>query len=385
MPGDSPLASRVRRHLGALEVGGLTRVMRPPSGIDLSSNDYLNLARDPRVGEAFASAIARDGCGSTGSRLLRGDRHAFVAVEERFAAFKGTARSLFFSSGYLANLAVLTGLTEAGDVIFSDARNHASLVDGCRLSRAGVVISPHNDVEALARLVQGVPCAGIRFVIVESLYSMDGDTSPLNEYATLCGAIGAVLVVDEAHAVGVCGERGTGQIEAFGLDHDTCLSINTGGKALGVGGAFVAGPSWAIEYLVQRARPFVYSTAAPPAMADALQASLAIVDAEPERRHRLRALARLLRDRLRNAGFDVAAGDSHIVPILIGDNDRAVAVARAIQAEGFDVRAIRPPSVPEGTARLRVSVNAGLEEAALDRFVRVLVGTLHAQTVAPGV
>ncbi len=385
MPGDSALASRIRRHIGALEVRGLTRMMRPPSGIDLSSNDYLNLAGDPRVREAFVSAVEREGCGSTGSRLLRGDRHAFVAVEDRFAAFKGAARSLFFSSGYLANLAVLTGLTEAGDVIFSDAWNHASLIDGCRLSRARVVISPHNDVEALARLMHGVPCTGVRFIVVESVYSMEGDSSPLDGYAALCETMGAVLVVDEAHAVGVCGERGTGQIESLGLDHDTCVSINTGGKALGVGGAFVAGPSWAIEYLIQCARPFVYSTAAPPAMADALQASLAIVDAEPDRRRRLKARARQLRVRLRESGVDVADGDSHIVPILVGDNDRAVAVARAIQAEGFDVRAIRPPSVPEGTARLRVSVNAGLEEAALERFVRVLAGALHTQTLATGV
>jgi 8-amino-7-oxononanoate synthase len=384
MPEDNPLASRIHRSLRALEVRGLARQMHPPSGIDLSSNDYLNLACEPRVREAFRAALAREGCGSTGSRLLRGDRSAFGAVEDRFAAFKGSARSLFFSSGYLANLAVLTCLTEEGDVIFSDARNHASIVDGCRLSRARVVIAPHNDVEALSDLIDGASCAGIRFVVVESVYSMDGDASPLAEYAALCRKVNAVLVVDEAHAVGVCGERGTGQIERHGLDHESCLSINTAGKALGVGGAFVAGPSWVIEYLVQRARPFIYSTAPPPAMAEALQASLSIVEMEPDRRDRVRARARLLRARLHESGLDVALGDSHIVPIVIGDNDRAVAVARAVQAEGFDVRAIRPPSVPEGTARLRVSVNAGLEEASLERFVQVLIGALRAQAAVPG-
>lgn len=385
MPADSRLASRIRDHLAALEAQGLTRVMRPPSGIDLSSNDYLNLSSDARVREAFAAGIARHGCGSTGSRLLRGDRRAFVAVEDRFAAFKRTDRALFFSSGYLANLAVLTGLAEAGDVVFSDQRNHASLVDGCRLSHARVVVVPHNDLPALAQRVHDTPCDGVRFVVVESLYSMDGDTAPLDQYAEFCDSIGAVLVVDEAHAVGICGERGSGRIEWLGLDANACLSINTAGKALGVGGAFVAGPSWAIEFLVQRARPFVFSTAAPPAMADAIAASLAIVEAEPERRHRLKAAARFLRTRLRDAGLAVEPGDSHIVPILIGDNERAVAVAQAIQARGFDVRAIRPPSVPPGTARLRVSVNAALEESVLEDFVRVLTAALRAQSVAAGV
>ena len=358
--------------------------MRPPSGIDLSSNDYLNLSTDPRVCAAFAAGIARGGCGSTGSRLLRGDRDAFVEVEARFARFKGTERALFFSSGFLANLAVLTALAEEGDVIFSDARNHASLIDGARLSRARVVIAPHNDVGALGERLDREPCDGVRFVVVESLYSMDGDMSPLAEYAALCAKASATLVVDEAHAVGVCGDSGAGLIEVCGIDPNACVSINTGGKALGVGGAFVAGPAWAIEYLLQRARPFVFSTAAPPAMAVALQASLDIVGLEPERRHRLRARARYLRDRLRAAGFDVERGESHIVPVLIGDNARAVATAQAIQAEGFDVRAIRPPSVPEGTARLRVPVNAGLSEETIDRFVGVLTVALRRQMAMTG-
>ena len=355
--------------------------MRPPLGIDLSSNDYLNLSTDSRVRAAFIAGIEREGCSSTGSRLLRGDREAFVDVEARFARFKGTERALFFSSGYLANLAVLTGLTEAGDVILSDARNHASLIDGARLSRARVVVAPHNDASALARMLREEPVHGVRCVVVESLYSMDGDISPLAEYAALCASKGATLIVDEAHAVGVCGERGTGLIEAAGLDPNACVSINTGGKALGVGGAFVAGPAWAIEYLVQRARPFVFSTAAPPAMADALQASLDIIEREPDRRLRLRARARYVRRGLREAGFDVAEGDSHIVPLLFGDNERALVVARALQTEGFDVRAIRPPTVPEGTARLRVSVNAGLDEDTLDRFVRGLAIARHQSAV----
>ncbi len=346
--------------------------MRPPSGIDLSSNDYLGLAGDSRLRDAFVAGIQRDGVGSTGSRLLRGHRDAFARVEDAFARFKGTERSLFFSSGYLANLAVLTALTDVGDLICSDARNHASLIDATRLARAGVAVNPHNDLAAVTRALAAVAPGALGFVVVESLYSMDGDDSPLRPLADLCAARGGVLVVDEAHAVGVRGARGTGALEEAGIDANTCISINTGGKALGVGGAFVAGPAVAIEALVQRARPFIFSTASPPAMADALLEALRIVAEEPERRATLRARSRYLRRALRGAGLDVADTESHIVPIVLGDNERAVATASALQRSGFDVRAIRPPTVPVGTARLRLSLNMGLDESTLDRFVAAL-------------
>jgi 8-amino-7-oxononanoate synthase len=298
--------------------------------------------------------------------LLRGERNGFARVEEEFARFKGAERSLYFSSGYLANLAVLTTFPEAGDVIFSDARNHASLVDGARLSRARRVVFPHNDAAALEKLLRVDTDAGQKFVVVESLFSMDGDLAPLAEYAALCLGAGAELIVDEAHAVGVYGECGRG------LASDVFVSINTAGKALGVSGAFVAGPADAIEYLIQRARPFIFSTAPPPAVAAALEASLEVIVNEPERRERLLARARYLRKRL---GL---AGDSPIIPIIVGENERAVAVARALQAEGFDVRAIRPPTVPAGTARLRVTVNQGLREEVLDRFVDALAAATAA-------
>lgn len=371
MPSDSSLESRVHARLADLRSRSLLRTMRPPSGIDLSSNDYLNLSSHPRVCAALVAGVRREGCGSTGSRLLRGDREVFAAVEERFARFKGTDRALFFSSGYLANLAVLTGLTESGDEIFSDERNHASLIDGIRLSRARAVVCPHNSVDGVAGLFEQSPCEGVRFVVIESLYGMDGDRARLADYAALCRSTGAVLIVDEAHAVGIFGERGSGLIEEAGLDANRCISINTAGKALGVGGAFVAGPAWAVEYLIQRARPFVFSTAPPPALADAVLASLAIMLDEPARRSTLLSRASYLRSRLRAEGIDVPDDVSQIVPLVIGDNERAVSVAREIQAEGFDVRAIRPPTVPAGTARLRISVNASLSEATLDRFVHV--------------
>ena len=351
--------------------------MRPPAGVDLSSNDYLGLSRDPRVTAAFAAGIAADGVGSTGSRLLRGERTAFAEAEAAFARFKGTERALFFSSGYLANLAVLSTLAEAGDLICSDARNHASLIDAARLARADVQVMPHDDPAAVAAALASRR-AGPALVVVESLYSMDGDQARLQEFAAVCQAHGATLVVDEAHAVGVRGDRGAGLIEEHGLEANRCLSINAGGKALGVGGAFVAGPAWAIEYLVQRARPFVFTTAAPPALAHALLASLTIVEHEPDRRQRVRRLAQRLRQALIALGVDVAADDSHIVPIMIGDNDRALAVAAALQADGFDVRAIRPPTVPAHTARLRVSLNATLADPDLDRFIAAVAVALRA-------
>ena len=371
------LAARVDDRLRSLRDAGLLRHLHPPAGIDFSSNDYLGLARDPRVVEALAAGVRREGCGSTGSRLLRGDREAFAAAERRFAAFKGASRALYFSSGYLANLAVVTTLAEKGDLVLSDARNHASLIDAIRLSGADRVVVPHGDVDEVdARLAafDASRSSGAQaFVVVESVFSMDGDVAPLGDYQACCAAHDATLIVDEAHAVGLAGSRGSGYLEAMGIDAGACVSVNSAGKALGVSGAFVAGAAPVIEYLVQRARPFVFSTAPPPAVANAIEASLAIVEAEPARRQRVLGLADLLRRRLRSAGIDVTSdGPSAIVPVIIGDNERAVQIADALQAEGCDVRAIRPPTVPEGSARLRLSVNAGLTEADVDRVVRAL-------------
>jgi 8-amino-7-oxononanoate synthase len=360
-----PLEQRLRGHLAQIERDGLLRKRRPPQGIDLSSNDYLGLAAHPYIKERMAAAVCAMGAGSTGSRLLRGERDCFAALEQRFAKFKGTDRSLYFSSGYLANLAVLTTFPESGDTIFSDEWNHASLIDGVRLSRAERVVFPHG-------------CPGVvpenAFVVTESVFSMDGDLAPLREYAKS----GAATIVDEAHALGVYGERGSGLIEEMGTGDAVFVSVNPAGKALGVAGAFVAGPAWAIEYLEQRARPFIFSTAAPPAIAAALDASLDLIAAEPERRQRVRFLARYLRERLTAAGIGVPAGDSPIIPVIIGENDRTVAIAAALQQAGFDVRAIRPPTVPPGTARLRISVNAGLSEEILDTFVGHLMGQVCA-------
>ena len=239
---------------------------------------------------------------------------------------------------------------------------------------------PHNDVEALARALHDRPAGRQAFVVTESLFSMDGDVPPLEAYAALCRSTGAALIVDEAHAVGCYGERGSGLIEASGIEQDVCVSINTAGKALGVSGAFVAGPAWAIGYLVQRARPFIFSTAPPPSVAAALDASLEVIAGEPERRARLASRVRRLRETLGAAGVPLTPAPdiaTQIIPIVLGDNDRALLVAGELQARGFDVRAIRPPSVAPGTARLRISVNADLTDGILDRFVGALSEALR--------
>jgi 8-amino-7-oxononanoate synthase len=370
------LEHRIADRLAAIERAGLRRTLNPPCGIDLSSNDYLGLAADQRVIDRMIAAARRDGCGATASRLLRGHRETFTRIERRFAHFKKSDASLYFGSGYLANLGVLATFLEQGDVVFSDELNHASLIDGIRLSKARCVVFDHCDVSMLTRLLTAENGPGLKFVVTESLFSMDGDLAPLAAYAALCRRTGAVLIVDEAHAVGMYGARGSGLIEEAGIEDAVFLSINTAGKALGVAGAFVAGPTSAIDYLIQRARTLLYSTAAPPSLADALDAALAIVENEPERRIRVAGLASRLRQRLARRGLTGARG-GHIIPIVLRDPSRTVAAAAALAAAGFDVRAIRPPTVPDGTSRLRVSINARLDSRTLDRFATTLETVLE--------
>ena len=376
MPSFAQFEERIRSHIRELENTGLRRHLQPPSGIDLSSNDYLGLASHPLLKQKMAEAVLESGCGSTGSRLLRGDRAAFAAVESRFAAFKKTEASLYFGSGYTANIGVLGTFIERHDVVFTDSQNHASIVDGIRLSRAKRVKFRHCDIDDVARKVRAFPDNPIgaqKFLVTESLFSMDGDFAPLADYAQLCRETGTVLIVDEAHAVGVYGESGSGWIEHTRTGSEVFVSVDTAGKAMGVSGAFVSGPEWAVDYLIQRARPFMFSTAPPPALAAALDASLRVIEQEPERRRRLQELASFLRGVLVERGVDIGGSQSQIIPVILGENDRAKSVAAELEHEGFDVRAIRPPAVPPGTARLRVSVNALLDEVTLQRFASALL------------
>jgi 8-amino-7-oxononanoate synthase len=376
--GPAILHARVGDHLQSIRERHLMRVPRVASGIDLSSNDYLGLSTHPLVKARAIEAIERDGCGSTGSRLLRGHREVFEVAERAFATFKRSERALYFSSGYLANLAVLTTFAERGDVILLDQLCHASLRDGARLSQADRVMFNHNDADSLAAALASARGHGQTFVVTESLFSMEGDIPPLREFAAMCRESGAALIVDEAHAVGVYGKSGSGLIEEAGVEDDVFVSVNTAGKALGVAGAFVAGPEWAIEYLLQRARTFVFSTAPSPALPAALCASIALVDEEPQRRVDLRDKSVRLRDMIEKSGVPVAPGESQILPVILGDTERTLAVAAALQADGFDVRGIRPPTVPVNTARLRISVNVGLTDAQMERFVLSVAAAVSA-------
>jgi 8-amino-7-oxononanoate synthase len=366
------LEARIQKRLEEFELNGLSRRLMPPTGIDLSSNDYLQFASHPSLKARMSAAVIEEGCGSTGSRLLRGDRSCFSAIERRFAIFKATAAALYFGSGYAANLAVLSTFLEDGDVVFSDRLNHASLLDGMKMGKARKIIFAHSDLAALQHHVDSIMTKGQRFLVVESLFSMDGDVAPLKEYAAMCKKAGIALIIDEAHAIGLYGDHGTGLIEANGIADDVFLSINPAGKALGLAGAFVAGPAWAIEYLMQRGRTFVFSTAPPPSIAAALDAALDLVEKTPQLRNRLQFLTTFLRELLAGKGLEVSQAGTQIIPVLVGENARAVSMASALQAKGFDVRAIRPPTVPEGTARLRISVNTGLDESILECFAHTL-------------
>ncbi|HUF02877.1 MAG TPA: 8-amino-7-oxononanoate synthase [Aridibacter sp.] len=366
------LKERIKKKLGFIEAAGQTRSLVEPLGIDLSSNDYLCLAEDTRLTEALIEGVRRYGAGSTASRLLRGHRDVFERAESEFAKFKGTPRSLYFATGYQANLGIFRTFLEEGDIVFSDELNHASIIDGIRLSKAEKVIFDHGDPDDLRSKLISSTVRGEKYLVTESLFSMDGDIAPLDEYAAICRETGTNLIVDEAHAVGIYGKKGSGLIEDEGIGEIVFLSINTAGKALGVSGAFVAGPEWAIEYLVQRCRSFIFSTAPPPALAYALAKTIGMIELEREPRKRLIELSEQFNEMLLDAGFPGYERPSQIFPVVIGRSEDAVAVASRLQEAGFDIRAIRPPTVPEGTARLRISLNVGVSESDLERLVVLL-------------
>jgi 8-amino-7-oxononanoate synthase len=350
----------------ALRSAGLLRRMTLPRGIDLVSNDTLGLAEHPRLTEAMRAALGPLPAGSGGSRLLHGQHAVFEALEKRLAAFCGAEAALLFGSGYAANTGLLPALLGPGDLALSDERNHASLIDGLRLSPARRVVYPHNDVAAVERALRE-PRKGRAFVVTESVFSMDGDLAPLVDLAAAAEAGDALLIVDEAHATGLYGSRGSGWVEELGLRSRVLATVHTGGKALGSGGAWVAGPRELKDVLVNRARPFVFSTAPLPVLAAALGAGLDLVREEPERRAEVHRKSALLRGALASRGV-AAGGASQIVSLVVGTNRAAVALQEGLQAAGFDARAVRPPTVPEGTARLRVTVRFPLSDPDLLRF-----------------
>jgi 8-amino-7-oxononanoate synthase len=364
--------ARLAATLAELRDAGLLRQMRLPHGIDLVSNDYLGFAEHPYIKERMRDAVGELPAGAGGSRLLRGHHHIFEQLESRLAAFSGTESALLFGSGYSANIGLLQAIVSDGDLIVSDERNHASLIDGIRLTKARTVIYPHQDLNALEEAVQ-IPRKGRAIVVTESVFSMDGDVTPLGEIARIVERHGAVLIVDEAHATGLYGARGSGRVEELGLRDRVLATTHTGGKALGSGGAWVAGSSVLRDVMVNRSRSFIFSTAPIPVLAAALEAGLDLLQREPERRVEVHRKSALLRDALSASNVRVprySPGDtvSPIVPIIAGSNDAAMALQSGLQAVGFDVRAIRPPSVAQGTARLRVTVRYPVSDRNLGRF-----------------
>jgi 8-amino-7-oxononanoate synthase len=336
----------------------------------LCSNNYLGLANHPEVVEAAVAAARASGVGAGAARLISGSMRELHRLEERLAAFKGAAACLLFTSGYHANLGVITALVGPGDAVFSDALNHASIVDGCRLSRAAIHVYPHADMGALEERLRAVT-AKRRLIVTDSIFSMDGDAAPLAAICALAAEHGAMVMVDEAHATGVVGPRGAGLVDALGLHEQVTVQMGTLGKALGTFGAYVAGSRALIDLLINTARTAIFTTALPPPVAAAAGAALTIVEREPERRAALRRNAARLRAGLRSLGFEVPGdADSHILPLMVGEASATMALSAALLERGVFAHGIRPPTVPEGTARLRATVMATHSEAEIDAALR---------------
>lgn len=335
-----------------------------------ASNDYLALTADPRLADAARAALGQWGMGAGASRLISGSMGPHHELESRIAEWKGTEAALLFNSGWHANVGTIAALCGPGDRVYSDALNHASLIDGCRLSRAEIRVWPHRDVEALAAMLEAdARQPGRRLIVTDSVFSMDADEAPLAALCDLAERHGAWLMVDEAHATGLLGPRGQGLVADLGLGDRVAVQMGTLGKALGCFGAYVAGSRALIELLVNRARSFVFTTALPPAVAAAAQTAIDIAEHEPERRRRVQALAAELRKRLRAQGWTVLPGRVPILPVLVGDDAETMALAARLYAAGVFGVGIRPPTVPEGTSRIRLTLTAAHDEHDLDAIL----------------
>jgi 8-amino-7-oxononanoate synthase len=384
------ITERMAQELDALRAQSQFRTLDTPTGINLNSNDYLGLASDPRLKQAVLDAVAQTAAvGSTGSRLLSGNAREWEEAESQFADFVGTEAALYFGSGYAANIGLLTSILKPGDIVFSDARNHASLIDGIRLSGAAKVIYPHCDLSFLeAALREHLGDEGAKVIVTETVFSMEGDIAPMQGLLRLAQEYGAALVFDEAHATGVFGPQGRGVAAEHACERETLAVVHTCGKALASAGAFVCGGNALREHLINRARTFIFSTAMPPYFARQIQAALALARAADTERAHLREIAGALRVELAARGFDCGTSATHIVPVILGSNEMALHVASELQHNGFAVKAIRPPTVPAGSARVRFSLTSrvSLDEIrrlaqAMDRACKSLPGVPAASAV----
>ena len=370
---------RLALELSRLRNESRHRSLNLPQGVDFTSNDYLGLSGHPALREAVIAALAAGaGAGAAGSRLLRGHQPGHAELEAFAAGFFGCEKALYFSTGFLANLALFTTLPGRRDAVIYDERVHASVKEGVHAGHARLYRARHNDVGAFADAIARARRAGAHdvFIAIESVYSMDGDIGPVAELHRLAHAEDAVLIVDEAHGTGIFGASGRGLTE--GTYDERLVVLHTCGKALGVAGGLVCAPAIVVDYLVNAARPFIYSTAPPAYVAAAVQRALRLIDEEPWRRQRLLALSAFAAERLSGAADGMlAAAGTQILPVILGSEAAAVEAAAALQRRGFDVRAIRPPTVPAGTSRLRVSIGAERSEAEIAALADALAEVLH--------
>ena len=370
-------AQSLRRRLQVVEEvlpGGKVRVAGRVL-LNLSSNDYLGLAQDPRLIKGAQEAAARWGAGAGASRLVVGHLGLHEDLEAELAAFKGTEAAVIFSTGYMANVGAIAALAGPGDVIFSDRLNHASIMDGIKLSGANLERFPHRDLNRLEKMLKQASAGKRRLIITDSVFSVDGDLAPLKEIVELKERYGAWLMIDEAHATGVLGPGGAGLAQALGLTAAVDIHMGTFSKALGSLGGYVAGDRRLIDYLHNRARSFIYSTALPPPVLGAIAAAFALVRDEPERRLDLLRQAALFRQGLSSAGFDTLGSETQIVPALVGKNDPTLQFAAALRDRGLMAVALRPPTVPPGKARVRFSLYAANEAADLSQALETIVAT----------
>lgn len=365
----------IRRRLTRNGPQGARIVVDRREYLAFCSNDYLGLANHPRVVQAAVEAARSHGVGEGASHLVTGHNIVHERLEGKLAEFSGMPRALLFTSGYHANIGAITALAGAEDAIFSDTLNHASLIDGVRLSRAHVVRYPHADLEFLERAL-GECDAATKMVVTDTVFSMDGDVAPLPRMLELCERHDAWLVVDDAHGLGVLGPEGRGTLAHFGLSSPRIVYVGTLGKAVGVAGAFVAGTDEVVEAVMQRARTYIYTTASPGLLAAAVEASLDLVREENWRRERLARLVGALRKALEGAHVGLMPSETPIQAMVVGDSARAVAISEGLRERGILVPAIRPPTVPEGTARLRISLSAAHSEADVLRLAAELRGVV---------
>ncbi|VBB07448.1 aminotransferases class-ii pyridoxal-phosphate attachment site [Lucifera butyrica] len=336
----------------------------------LASNNYLGLTHSPAVKEAARAAIDRWGTGSGGARLTTGSHPLYAELETELARFKGTEAAVVFNTGYMANVGTISAVAGSGDVIFSDALNHASIIDGCRLSKARTVIFRHNDMPHLAACLAQVPCTGQRLIVVDGVFSMDGDMAPLKEITQLAERYSALVMVDEAHAAGVIGPAGAGAAAYWGVKDRISIHMGTLSKALASEGGYVAGSRELIAYLVNKARSFIFSTALSPASVAAALAALRELKKQPDLAERLLSNAQFVRRQLIDAGFAVSREPTPIIPVMVGSAAKAVQLSQALKEAGILISAIRPPTVPPDASRLRLTVSAAHEQTELAAAVQ---------------